>query len=48
MKLMNMAMKVLDSEPNLMRLTGQTHIFGDIHGQLLDFIEILEGNHIED
>lgn len=42
MKLIDMAMVILDSEPNLVRLQGKTHIFGDIHGQVFDLIDILD------
>ena len=32
------AKSLFDKEPNLIRITGQTYIFGDIHGQIFDFI----------
>ena len=32
LELINKAKRVLDLEPNLLRVTGQTYIFGDIHG----------------
>ena len=32
LELINKAKRVLNLEPNLLRVTGQTYIFGDIHG----------------
>ncbi len=36
------AKSIFDKEPNLIRITGQTYIFGDIHGQLFDCIPMLD------
>ena len=42
MELINKVKRVLDLEPNLTRVTGETHIFGDIHGQFFDMIPMLD------
>ena len=33
--------RVFDLEPNLLRVTGKTYIFGDIHGQFYDLMHML-------
>ena len=31
--------KLLESEPNLVKVTGKVTIFGDVHGQFFDLVE---------
>ena len=33
---------ILSKEPNLVKVNGQVTIFGDIHGQFYDLINIFE------
>ena len=40
--MLNHAAKILDSEPNLLRVDGKVTIIGDIHGQFYDFYQMLE------
>ena len=42
MELMDRAKRLLNQEPNLVRIDGPTHVFGDIHGQLFDMLPMLE------
>ena len=37
---------ILSKEPNLVKVNGQVTIFGDIHGQFYDLINIFEHEHI--
>ena len=37
LQVLNHAGKILDSEPNLLRVDGKVTIIGDIHGQFYDF-----------
>ena len=42
MNLISKAKQIFNLEPNLLRVNGPTHIFGDIHGQFFDLVPLLD------
>ena len=38
--------KILSREPNLLKVEGAVTIFGDIHGQLYDMLNILDSEPV--
>ena len=38
--------EILSKEPNLLRIEGQTIIYGDIHGQFYDLLAIFENENV--
>ena len=45
MQVLHHAAKILDSEPNLVRVDGKVTIIGDIHGQFYDLHSMLNKLH---
>lgn len=40
--LINLAAEIFRKEPNVLTLTGETRVCGDLHGQYYDFLKLLE------
>ena len=41
MELVSRAKIVFDAEPNMIRVSGKSYIFGDVHGQFFDMVDEL-------